>query len=261
MFGIFCASTQQTAAYMWHEMLGKRGANDVISCLAHFIFRNPLGRTGAKWSVWWADNCSGQNKNNFLMWFFQELICRKVYSRIDRSFRVIEHYTSRIDTVYTPQQWYEHVCNAASNVHVTEMKQEAFRDYRLHLRKRYIERSKDSNNQLLDFSSIQWFNFGKGEKMVDGKLAVLEHPTEVWVRHGYDPSESPRCVSFFKKKGVQVSEEMPSPLYPHYPIPIKEAKAADIRKLVSCYVPKEHQGFYQEIPTVLEESDSCDDVM
>ena len=273
LFGIFCASTRQTAAYMWHEMLAKRGANDVISCLAHFIFRNPLGRTGAKWSVWWADNCSGQNKNNFLMWFFQELIRRKVYSRIDykflvvghtygptdRSFGVIERYTSRIDTVYTPQQWYEHVCTAASNVHVMEMKQEAFRDYRSYLRNRYTERSKDSSDQPLDFSNIQWFNFGKGEKMVDGKLTIFEHPTEVWVRHGYNPSESPRCVSFFKKKGVQASEEMPPPLYPYYPIPIKEAKCADLRKLVSRYVPERHQEFYQEM--VAEEGDCCDDIM
>ena len=47
--------------------------------------------------------------------------------------------------------------------------------------------------------------------MVDGTLTILEHPTEVWVRHGYNPSESPQCVSFFKKKGVQALEQMPPP--------------------------------------------------
>ena len=51
LFGIYCASTEVTAAYMWHELLAKRGANDVISCLAHFIFCNPLGRTGARCMV------------------------------------------------------------------------------------------------------------------------------------------------------------------------------------------------------------------
>ena len=53
-------------AYMWHELLAKRGPNDVASCLSHFIFQTPLGRTGTKWSIWWADNCPGQNKNNAL---------------------------------------------------------------------------------------------------------------------------------------------------------------------------------------------------
>lgn len=43
LFGIYSASTKQTAAYMWHEMIAKRGANDVISCLAHFIYRSQLG--------------------------------------------------------------------------------------------------------------------------------------------------------------------------------------------------------------------------
>ena len=116
LFGIYCASTQLTAAYMWHEMVARRGANDVISCLSHFIYHSRLGRTGAKWSIWWADNCPGQNKNNYIMWFFQELIHQKVYSRIDykflvvghtygptdRSFGVIEHYTSRIESLYSP---------------------------------------------------------------------------------------------------------------------------------------------------------------
>ena len=50
-------------------------------------------------------------------------------------------------------------------------------------------------------------------------------------------------------------------IVPIYSIPIKEEKAADIYNLVSHYVPKEHQSFYQEIPRVLEESDSCDDIM
>lgn len=70
LFGIYSASTNVMMAYMWHELMAKRGPNEVISCLAHFIFRTRLGRTGAKWSIWWADNCPGQNKNNYLMWFF-----------------------------------------------------------------------------------------------------------------------------------------------------------------------------------------------
>ena len=72
--------------------------------------RTPLAHTGAKWSIWWADNCPGQNKNNYIMWFFQDLIRHQVYSRIDykfliaghtygatdQAFGVIERYTSSI---------------------------------------------------------------------------------------------------------------------------------------------------------------------
>ena len=100
LFGIYCASKQLTAAYMWHELLAKRGANDVISCYSYFIFRNPLGRSGAKWSVWWADNCPVQNKNNHVIWFFQDLIHHGIYSRIDLKFLVVGHTYSPTDRTF-----------------------------------------------------------------------------------------------------------------------------------------------------------------
>ena len=83
-----------------------------------------MGHTaGAKWSVWWADNCPGQNKNNYIVWFFQDLICREIYSRIDlkfltvghtyaptdHTFGVIEKHASKLEAVHTPQEWYEQV--------------------------------------------------------------------------------------------------------------------------------------------------------
>ena len=85
-----------------------------------------LGRTVAKWIIFWADNCPAQN---YLMWFLTDLI-RQVYSRIDfkflipghyngptdRNFAVIEKYAAKVETVYTLQQWYEHVCNAVVSV-------------------------------------------------------------------------------------------------------------------------------------------------
>jgi len=72
---------------MWHELLTRRGPNDVISCLAHFINMR-LGRMGAKWIIFWADSCLGQNKNHYLMWFLADLIRRQVYSRIDFKFLI-----------------------------------------------------------------------------------------------------------------------------------------------------------------------------
>ena len=185
--------------YMWHELLAKRKANDIISCLAHFIFSTRLGRTGAKWSIWWSDNCPGQNKNNVVMWFFSDLIRRQVYSRIDfkfmvpghtyeptdRHFATIEKYCSKIETVYIPQEWYEHVREAivavGSKIDVVEMEQDKFRNYRDHLKKLYVARNKDMDGIPLDFEHATWFNFGRGEKLVDGKLVVLEHPNKVWV--------------------------------------------------------------------------------
>jgi len=141
---------------MWHELLAKRGCNNVISCLFRFIFHISLGCTGVKWSIWWADNCPNQNKNNYLMGVFQELVRCKVYSRvdykflipghtygsIDQAFGVIEWHTSKIKNFYaSQQQWYEHVSIASTAIQVVEMKQYFFLDFRQYLRSIYTERN------------------------------------------------------------------------------------------------------------------------
>ena len=132
------------------------------------------------------------------MWVFQDLNYCKVYTRIDfkflvpghtygptdRLFAVIEKHASKVEVeaVYTPYQWFGHVreavMNASCRIEVTEMQQSNFRNYRDHLRKQYTERTKDLDNKPLNFSDAVWFNFGVGEKLVDGKQVELEHPND-----------------------------------------------------------------------------------
>ena len=93
--------------------------------------------------------------------------------------------------------------------------------------------------------------------MVHGKLVVYEHPNDIWIRHTHDVSEIPQCVSFRKRRGVQKGIDLPPPpLYNCYPIPIKRAKADDLRNLVSKYVPTVYLDFYSELPATDDTSDS-----
>ena len=267
LFGIFSASSKIMTAFMWHELLARRGANDVISCLAHFILRTPAGRTGAKWSIWWSDNCPGQNKHNYIMWFFQDLIRRNIYSRVDykflipghtygptdRNFALIEKYASKIETVYIPEQWYKHVRDAVTSmngkIQVIEMNQVAFRNYKDHLNQLFTERSQDINRQQLNFHTAVWFNFGKGEKSVDGKTVEIEHRQEVWVRHTYNIEEEPQHVSYFKKRQAIFDIDFQPPvLYQVYPLPINSAKSEDLKILSQKYVPSAYRDFYADLP-------------
>ena len=111
------------------------------------------------------------------------------------------------------------------------------------------------DKQKLDFKNVVWFNFGKGEKEVDGKLVQCDHPKEVWVRYTYDVKEEPRHVSFFKKRKQENLDTAPPALYSQYPIAIKKAKAEDLKKLVNEYVPPEYQPFYANLPECEEDSD------
>jgi len=82
---------------------------------------------------------------------------------------------------------------------------------------------------------------------------------EVWARHTHDVKEQPQRISYFKKRGIQAGvERMAPPLYSQYPIPIKKAKAGDLTKLVSSYVPLKYQHFYAELPCC-DGSDSSDE--
>ena len=173
---------------------------------------------------------------------------------------MIEKHASKVEAVYTPHQWFDHVreavMNASYRIEVTEMQQSNFRNYRDHLRKQYTEQTKDLDNKPLNFSDAVWFNFGVGEKLVDGKQVELEHPNELWIRHTYNVNEAPQQVSYFKKRGVHLGiDGPPPPLYEYYPIPIKKAKADDLKKLVADYIPGDYQSFYSELPTVDSDND------
>ena len=79
----------------------------------------------------------------------------------------------------------------------------------------YTERTKDKDNNPLDFHNAVWFNFGKGERSVNGKLVVADHPKEVWVRFTYNATEEPRSVCYYKKRGQVELDQPPLPLYTH----------------------------------------------
>lgn len=268
LFGIYCASNNMLCAFMWNELIARRGGNDVVSALSYFLYCTRFGRTGAKHSIWWADNCKGQNKNHIVIWFFQDLIRRGIYTRIDykflivghtygptdRCFGVIEKHLKKIEQVYTPEEWYQHVRESAvsehSKIEVIEMQQENFRDYRKQLKQMYTKRDKDKNGTPLEFSKAVWFNFGVGEEVVDGSLVQIEHPQEVWVRFTYSQSEIPRKVSFFKKSNICYTlQYLPPVQYDQYPLPIKSAKASDLQTLASKYLPDPVKEMYMGLPS------------
>ena len=74
----------------------------------------------------------------------------------------------------------------------------------------YTERSKDEDKKPLYFMNIVWFNFGKGEKEVGGKL-LFEHRKDVWVRFTYNVRENPRCVCFYKQRNIVDGLDGPPP--------------------------------------------------
>uniref|UniRef100_A0A1X7TU49 Uncharacterized protein n=1 Tax=Amphimedon queenslandica TaxID=400682 RepID=A0A1X7TU49_AMPQE len=69
---------------------------------------------------------------------------------------------------------------------------------------------------------------------------VLRHG---FSRHSYDISENPQVISYYKKRGKCPLSTL-NALYMPHSLPIKKAKAEDVSKLASKYVPPYLQGFF-----------------
>ena len=64
-------------------------------------------------------------------------------------------------------------------------------------------------------------------------------------------------VSFYKKsRDNYCLLHLPPPLYQRYPLSIKAAKAADLRKLTTEYLPNTAKGMHIDLPAVEDETDS-----
>lgn len=275
LFGIYCASTDIMCAVMWNELVAHRGANDVVSSLAHFIFNTCRGRTGATRSIWWADNCPGQNKNHCVIWFFLDMIRRGVYSRIDykflvvghtygptdRCFGVIEKHVQNIENVYSSQEWYKHVeeSSVSRKIEVIQMDQDQFFDYWSFLQNMYVERKIDNEGNPIEFTKVMWFNFGIGDEIVNGQLQETSHPLQVWIRYSHNISEKPQKVEYRKKSSIHLNlQHQPLPAYNSYPLPIKRAKANDVMKLAKDYVPEDVRGLYMNLKSIEDDEEDSD---
>ena len=68
IFGVCCEGIPRQVNYLIDESVQTgKGANSVISYLHHFFDKHGLGETDVHVH---ADNCAGQNKNNYLLWYW-----------------------------------------------------------------------------------------------------------------------------------------------------------------------------------------------
>jgi len=101
---------------MWHEGVGKRGSNNIASCIWQYLITNAHQ---AEEFHFFTDNCSGQNKNKQLLPMYLHAVNTVNISTIchyylerghiqnegDCMHSVIEAAAKRIN-IYTPMQWY-----------------------------------------------------------------------------------------------------------------------------------------------------------
>ena len=89
IFGVMCKAIPRQVNYLTDEAsdVGK-GANTTISFLLHYFHNHGLGETPVKLH---ADNCSGQNKNNFFLWYLAWRTIHQLHDSICYSFLIAGH--------------------------------------------------------------------------------------------------------------------------------------------------------------------------
>lgn len=90
IFGVCCKALPQQVNYLIDEgMRTSKGSNAVISYLHHFWH---LGlRLGEMALHLNCDNCSGQHKNKFMLWYLCWCVICKLHQSVSLNFMILEH--------------------------------------------------------------------------------------------------------------------------------------------------------------------------
>lgn len=89
IFGVMCKGIPRQVNFLIDEASSTgKGANATISYVHYFFSHHGLGESTAHLH---ADNCSGQNKNNYFLWYFAWRIMNQLHNSIIYSFLVAGH--------------------------------------------------------------------------------------------------------------------------------------------------------------------------
>ena len=89
IFGVMCEGLPRQVNFLIDEATSAgKGANTTISYVHYYFEHHGLGETDAQLN---ADNCSGQNKNNYFLWYFAWRTLMKLHHSITYSFLIAGH--------------------------------------------------------------------------------------------------------------------------------------------------------------------------
>ena len=144
-------------------------------------------------------------KGQFLRIDLKFLLEGHSYSICDRRSGCIQKFFDTVERVELPQE-------CASLLKNSPLKN-MIKDYKSWLRRQYISRSEDLDNEKFEVRRLAWLNFGYGEVAdLEGKLELTHHPETVFIRFNIDVKEKPRMVSFYNKKQMtEVNSDLLEP--------------------------------------------------
>ena len=245
---VFCVHNScdtTSAMYCWPETVAHRGANEVVSCLDHYLSTTLRDVDSL---TLFSDSCPGQNKNSIVMHYLFSLVRMGKFKLIrhffplrghsflpcDRDFAKTETKKRKVERVYVPDHWYEviHSAKKKKPFTVVPVSQSMVFDYQTHLS-----------------SFLKKTVTHKGDKMKIREGMVFEyssdHKEEVWIRYSLSPEAEWHKFPLEKKKVREISFPT-EPVYTE-PLQICSPKVDDLKKIVYKFVPREFRNLYDTI--------------
>ena len=253
-FGIHLCSDHSAVMCMWNECIAGRGSNEIVSCLFDFLVNN---KPNVKRLTCYSDSCFGQNKNTQILCFWEWLIWKGCFTRIDHKYLVRGHTYLPCDrdfaliekrkpsaVIHLPDDWEKIVKEARPSkpFSIQKMSKEKFLDFSV-LSKHFTMRKKCLAKKSVLISTATWLNFGEGEE--NGK--PVSHKGEYWMKSSFSIEDPWQKVCILKGHS-----KFPPPTTINLPVlyptghPINPNKVSDLQKMIP-FLPHSSREFYRSL--------------
>lgn len=233
-------TTSQAYCYIWYETIAKRGANEIGSCLFHYLNNLPKNITNV---IMYSDCCPGQNRNSIMiamcLYFLNQQDTIKI---IDHKFMVPSHTRMECDgdhgkiekakktfssSINHPQDWINLIHFAGKNkFSVIPMSQDNFFNFEsLFKRKVYQMKKKNEDKNAFVFQDLKWLRYTNENK------GIVQYKTSL------DPNAP------FLKLNLSKNKEVPMDIPISYtnPLGITEEKKKDLMSML-IFIPEVYKN-------------------
>lgn len=258
-FTIMDASKNDGFCFVWDETNGKKGSNEIGSCLLKYIFFNlPDSVTHL---TAFSDTCGGQNRNQFVCTALLFAVNKKTnldlidlkfmesghsYLECDSMHATIER-KSKHKNIYTTREWALLISTARLNprpYQVNVMSYNDFYDLKDLVGRTVKNVSTTVTNQKVNWIKIKWIRVEKSK------------PQIIQFKYNLDDSQFLEIdIALDKKTRLQHKDPfdwstiVPKQLY-EKKLLISAEKKKDLMSLLNKKViPEEYSHFFEEIPT------------
>ena len=245
--------------YMWNETEGKRGSNEISSCLYRY-----LSESKAKEVVFFTDTCGGQNRNQYFSTMMMYIVETDItISSIDHIFMVQGHSHMEVDNmhsaierksnglqIYDPYGWEVIAAIARKNPYfVNQLRNSDIIDVKALQKEMHVNNVKmNMNDEKVQWHNITWMRFEK------------ENPKTIFYKYSYEGEFMMINTTTGRrsKRNSEVSTGCSLPKAFTGKLPISKAKKKDLMQLCKDKViPDRFHPFYDSL-FVAGDAESCD---